>query len=522
MLVKKWCIWSILLIGAMHVRSQSEPSIINKFTWEGAFEGNKAIWKADDTLNVYKDVQGIDVTVRLLDPLKLNTTTSNPSEFNDWTKTNTFFRRGSLAFQIVSRGKKQAACLEFVFSRPVMMTKFPVWDIDMLQSTDNPWSTYQDSLSFSAENDTGRVSLNIEPMTKTSKVFIKGHEVRAICIPGVNGDLLYNDPDGGIIVSSTSYLNKFTLCYANGSDDDGLSNSHATRMPEFQFAELLGSVSGFVREDITENPLAGAVLRLLDADGNQVYNRQGQLMEATTGADGSYSFGYLPLGVYTVVQTDPKGYESVRDTDGANDNRIEVKLTFLDFVTENNDFFEKLLAPLPVSITGLRALPLSDGWYRLEWKTESEYNNDRYIIALSGDGIRFTDIGSVKSANTPGNEYGFDFKGLAGNVFYVRLSQADFDGRNSVLGTLAIRQESKELSFSLYPNPAKSFVTLSLPDADGAQVTIHDICGRLVLDWQVPQDRLEETADISGLQPGMYTVKCQSRRDMMTKLLMVR
>ncbi|MBK9150670.1 MAG: hypothetical protein IPM26_06550 [Saprospiraceae bacterium] len=39
-----------------------------RFTWEGAVNGNKAVWNVNDTENTYPNVGGIDVNVKLLDP----------------------------------------------------------------------------------------------------------------------------------------------------------------------------------------------------------------------------------------------------------------------------------------------------------------------------------------------------------------------------------------------------------------------------------------------------------------------
>lgn len=523
MLFSKWYMIGCLLGGTLSLFAQSGPSSLRKFTWEGAFEGNKAIWKADDTLNVYKDVYGVDVTVKLLDSFKLNTTTANPSEFNDWTKTNTFFRRGSLAFQIVSRGKKQAACMEFSFSRPVLLSKFQVWDIDILMSSENPWSTYQDSLHFYGSNDTGSVRIDIVPLSKTPIFTIRGHEVKANYVAGMNNDIAYNNPDGAIIVSSEFPLTKFTVCYANGSEDDGLSNSHAIRMPMFEFAEILGSISGYVREDLTDRPLAGSVLRLLDASGNPVYNREGKLMEATTGDDGSYIFGYLPLGKYTILQTNPTGYESVREADGTNDNQIEVKLDFLNYVSGSNDFYEKLLSPLPVVISGLNVRNLSGGEYILEWTAETEQNNDYYTIYLSQDGHRFSETGKVKSLNRSGSQYYYTFTGLNADIFYVKLGQTDYDGKIADAGIVAVRPDKGNKEIAVYPNPARDLIRIMYGAASGtADLILYDMCGRVVYRESLTEGATSSSVDVSGLPGGIYSVRLQGRSTSATSTFIIR
>ena len=79
---------------------------------------------------------------------------------------------------------------------------------------------------------------------------------------------------------------------------------------EFNFGELLGaSLSGGVHvdndgdcvRDADEQGLAGVVIRLIDADGQQV-------AETTTDADGRYRFENIEPGTYTVIEEQPAGY----------------------------------------------------------------------------------------------------------------------------------------------------------------------------------------------------------------------
>ena len=92
-MLKLILILTVLILTTYCLNSQNRTLQPTVFTWEGAAEGNKAVWNADDTLNTYLDIDGIDVQIRLIDSLHLNTTTENPSEFNDYSKTNTFYGR---------------------------------------------------------------------------------------------------------------------------------------------------------------------------------------------------------------------------------------------------------------------------------------------------------------------------------------------------------------------------------------------------------------------------------------------
>ncbi len=64
-----------------------------------------------------------------------------------------------------------------------------------------------------------------------------------------------------------------------------------------------------------------------NSDGFPVSDRNGNPIQTTTQIDGSYSFSDIPVGDYTVVQTNLPGYQDTSDIQGDNDNRIAVTLT---------------------------------------------------------------------------------------------------------------------------------------------------------------------------------------------------
>ena len=94
------------------------------------------------------------------------------------------------------------------------------------------------------------------------------------------------------------------------------------------FSEGTASITGRVFVDGTLAPLAGVVITLLDSAGATVKSTM-------TVADGSYSFAGLPLGNYTIVETQPTGYLAGAVTPG---NNIPVALTIAG--SFGNDFSE--------------------------------------------------------------------------------------------------------------------------------------------------------------------------------------
>ena len=75
--------------------NNNERSNFSKFTWEGAFTGNKAVWNPGDSINTYS-VNGIDITVQIIILISKIMTPSNPSDYGDYTESNSFMGVGNL------------------------------------------------------------------------------------------------------------------------------------------------------------------------------------------------------------------------------------------------------------------------------------------------------------------------------------------------------------------------------------------------------------------------------------------
>ncbi len=67
----------------------------------------------------------------------------------------------------------------------------------------------------------------------------------------------------------------------------------------------------------TDQPIAGVVLRLANAIGQQMYDAEGNPITAVTDANGYYEFTGLYPGVYTIYQEHPDGYVDGIDTPGS-------------------------------------------------------------------------------------------------------------------------------------------------------------------------------------------------------------
>lgn len=491
-----------------------------KFTWEGAFDGNKAVWKGGDTLNTY-NVGGLDIKVALLDTFKMNTTPNNLSEFNDFTKSNAFFGRGSLALQMKSENSKQSVCMEYSFQKPIVLEDFYLYDIDMKQNTTNAPSSWLDSVNVFAFNQLGVVPVDLNYLTETPAFTIQGQTAKAKYRRGVDGDLRHTDANGALKLSTKLPIEMLRFCFANGSEDDGISNSHALKVTEFKFKEVVGSVSGSVSDRKNNKMLSGYGIRLIDPVTNQVMvNKNGDLMQTITDENGQYKFEFLPMGPYKIVKSDQENYDSDNDIDGVDDGIISVVLELARTESTGNDFYEKPQAPLPVKLSKVNLASLGNRKYNISWKAATEINCDFYTVKSTVDHKNHEILGQIKSFNRPQSSYSFDFTYdfKSSNVLYINLSQTDFDGTENELFLGKITGELEDYEMTLSPNPFKDIITLVLANPDVFEnATILDVNGKSVMSEKVSSHT--NTLNLQDLPHGVYYLQLTGKTTVTKKIV---
>lgn len=143
-------------------------------------------------------------------------------------------------------------------------------------------------------------------------------------------------------------------------------------------------------------------------------------------------------------------------------------------------------------------------WARRAGGPGSEGGGPKYMDAQGRVVIK----GSFQGATLPLGPFLLAAAPTAGNVG----QQSAFEARLGANGPLATRS-SRDAAFEVYPNPARSSVTVAgLPPGQAVQVL--DIVGRLVLRGAVPKQGALQLALPAGLPAGVYLVRAgaQTRR----------
>ena len=77
----------------------------------------------------------------------------------------------------------------------------------------------------------------------------------------------------------------------------------------------------------------------------------------------------------------------------------------------------------------------------MNWTTETEENNDRFIVERSSDGLSFEVISTVKGGGNTHLPTTYSYTDIApttNQLNYYRLRQVDVDGKETILKTIAI------------------------------------------------------------------------------------
>ncbi|HRN57780.1 MAG TPA: T9SS type A sorting domain-containing protein, partial [Agriterribacter sp.] len=164
---------------------------------------------------------------------------------------------------------------------------------------------------------------------------------------------------------------------------------------------------------------------------------------------------------------------------------------------------------------------------QLLWETMHETNVESFDIERSVNEANFAYIASVEAAGNNGvNTYTFTDKQISDNIkkYYYRIKQRDKDGKYTYSPVVtADRLGDTSLEVQIIPNPGKPGqirIKASASSPVRAELTIINAAGRTVMHKKV---LLTKTAQsfLPGVQSGVYFVRIQSEKQLITKKFIV-
>ncbi len=211
-----------------------------------------------------------------------------------------------------------------------------------------------DTLDGNGETPMGGVTVTLYADSNGNGVFDAGEPMVGTTATNTDGTYLFgNLTPGNYVVVETDPTGATSDDDAQGSGTDNtvaatIVSSDSVNNDFLDDGVTPAGISGLVYNDTGndnalngsgEDPIPGVSVTLYtDPDGDGDPSDGVPVSTTVTSADGSYSFPDLAPGDYVVVETDPSGFTSDADTNGANDNWIPVDLAGVD--STNNNFLD--------------------------------------------------------------------------------------------------------------------------------------------------------------------------------------
>jgi len=99
---------------------------------------------------------------------------------------------------------------------------------------------------------------------------------------------------------------------------------------------------------------------------------------------------------------------------------------------------------LPIELTSFKAKQNKD-YVVISWVTETETNNDYFLLERSTDGETWEDVYSCKGAGTSSIAHNYSFCDYEqqSQIYYYRLKQTDFDGNSTFSKIITVNSQLK-------------------------------------------------------------------------------
>jgi predicted outer membrane repeat protein len=191
--------------------------------------------------------------------------------------------------------------------------------------------------------------------------------------------------------------------------------------------------------------------------------------------------------------------------------------------------------PLPVELTTFQAFA-GDGQVALRWRTESELDNDHFLLykRKAGEGI-FRVLTQIPGHGTTTEPHDYDYvdRFVQNSIAYeYQISDVDITGRETIHEQIVSATPSRSIApldfalYSNYPNPFNPTTTIRYDMKENGLVSlrIFDLLGREVVtlvNGQISAGTHTVVWDATGLPSGVYLCRMEAERFVETRKMML-
>jgi trimeric autotransporter adhesin len=391
------------------------------------------------------------------------------------------------------------------------------------------------------------------------------NDVAAIAMNPIDGEFYtsgaeyFNTADGSTTGTPGSY--KVELAFEPGRLQKQNSLGDIEYMANLASIEVgnrvWNDVDGDGIQDAGEAGIAGVEMELLD--GGTV------IATVTTAADGSYYFtsatgtnvlgiaygvNILPNSNYTIrvkgtvaasntitgnaglgasnyldlANITGNGQADLSDNDatgvGGVGGTYQVSITTGGYGQNNHtiDFGFAPINVLPVKIVSFTAQPQGNQ-VLLRWEVADQTNINSYEVEYSTNVSRLTSFTSVAATNTLSTTYNAVHPNPAAGINYYRLKVIDKDGSVTYSDVRKVNF-GKIASVTLYPNPAKDEVNLTLANSmvnKAVTISVVSIEGKVLVTKRINAASQNEVVDVSQFASGKYIIRIVTNNEVINK-----
>lgn len=338
------------------------------------------------------------------------------------------------------------------------------------------------------------------------------------------GEIIYTGTDGNGIINSLYWAdtngNKKTLIdNINGLTVRALFNNGWYIILNGNYVYTFNATAADSLTEIKREAKKDSAYSFKSSDFDKAFISEGSLFEVKLTGLPKYGTLYLGGKPLTVVDTilrhaalnllsyKPNAGYLGKDTLYWNGSTGDSNFTAHDTLIEMS-----VVETLPVTLTNLKAEALGKV-NLLSWQTTQEINSSYFEVQKSLDGNNFSPIGKVQAQGNSSikQDYRFtDGNPVATAKNYYRIKVVDRDGKYSFTKIVWLKNNISP-TISLYPNPAKTNVQVSLGNiaAGRYSIVVYTTGGRAVVSRQytLPAANQQLSLPVSTLAPGVYLVK---------------
>lgn len=370
-------------------------------------------------------------------------------------------------------------------------------------------------------------------LTSTNRIFLgggggAGHGNNEEATSGGNG--------GGIIILISSNLvgNGYTIS-SNG--ETALNTSYGPGDPGGDGAGA-GGAGGSVHLDVT-NISGNLTVEVVGGDGGDVVHTDsgnrcfgpggggsGGMIKATGSIPGSVTMN-ITAGINGVNGVLGSGTTScLGSAESSAAGNVGIILPGAGAVPASNvDYVGCDI--LPVELLSFNAIGRESS-VEVYWSTQTEFNNDFFIVESSKNGRDFESLEQVQGAGNSfeRQEYSYTDHSPMDGISYYRLVTVDFDGTRHYSPIRAV-QRYGEIDLEIFPNPGKAGAILNLAfeahNSGSLEMRIFDMVGGVVVSQAFEFQKGENQLTLStiDLSQGTYMVRLESRQFVVTRKFLV-